>query len=112
MRSVSMDGEYSCFFFFCQTDDGIRCRNVTGVQTCALPISRHASTNIDVIQEFLGTSIECAHARSEERRVGKECRSRWSPYHEKKKEELPQRHCAFLTITRETSRKQQEHVDE
>src|SRR5690242_21874941 len=26
-------------------------------------------------------------ARSEERRVGKECRSRWWPYHEKKKEE-------------------------
>src|SRR5690348_18386514 len=26
------------------------------------------------------------HARSEERRVGKECRSRWSPDHEKKKE--------------------------
>src|SRR5688572_31802347 len=25
------------------------------------------------------------NARSEERRVGKECRSRWSPYHEKKK---------------------------
>src|SRR6266571_6239717 len=25
-------------------------------------------------------------ARSEERRVGKECRSRWSPYHKKKKE--------------------------
>src|SRR5215472_18003964 len=24
-------------------------------------------------------------SRSEERRVGKECRSRWSPYHEKKK---------------------------
>src|SRR5690348_1773560 len=30
-----------------------------------------------------GTSI----ARSEERRVGKECRSRWSPYHEKKKKD-------------------------
>src|SRR5258707_14399808 len=27
-----------------------------------------------------------AAMRSEERRVGKECRSRWSPYHEKKKE--------------------------
>src|SRR5215210_31755 len=26
----------------------------------------------------------CAAGRSEERRVGKECRSRWSPYHEKK----------------------------
>src|SRR5437016_14301647 len=27
-----------------------------------------------------------ANGRSEERRVGKECRSRWSPYHEKKQE--------------------------
>src|SRR2546426_6993872 len=27
----------------------------------------------------------CGSARSEERRVGKECRSRWSPYHLKKK---------------------------
>src|SRR2546427_5536408 len=25
--------------------------------------------------------IECGAMRSEERRVGKECRSRWSPYH-------------------------------
>ena len=28
----------------------------------------------EVIKEFFGP-------RSEERRVGKECRSRWSPYH-------------------------------
>ena len=28
--------------------------------------------------DFLATCIKC---RSEERRVGKECRSRWSPYH-------------------------------
>src|SRR5690349_25159177 len=28
-----------------------------------------------------------ADARSEERRVGKECRTRWSPYHEKKKKD-------------------------
>ena len=26
-------------------------------------------------------NCEIAHLRSEERRVGKECRSRWSPYH-------------------------------
>ena len=26
-------------------------------------------------------SLGGAHRRSEERRVGKECRSRWSPYH-------------------------------
>src|SRR6266699_3824193 len=27
-----------CFFFFFQEEDGIRCADVTGVQTCALPI--------------------------------------------------------------------------
>ena len=27
------------------------------------------------------TQIQAAYGRSEERRVGKECRSRWSPYH-------------------------------
>src|SRR5437868_12332996 len=30
---------YLFFFFFFQAEDGIRDRNVTGVQTCALPIS-------------------------------------------------------------------------
>ena len=29
----------------------------------------------------LGAAIEAHEQRSEERRVGKECRSRWSPYH-------------------------------
>ena len=29
----------------------------------------------------LGSGIGCLILRSEERRVGKECRSRWSPYH-------------------------------
>src|SRR5256885_15419668 len=29
--------------------------------------------------------LDADHGRSEERRVGKECRSRWSPYHLKKK---------------------------
>src|SRR6516164_10183904 len=32
-------------------------------------------------------------ARSEERRVGKECRSRWSPYHEKKNRTVANRFC-------------------
>src|SRR5471032_3514139 len=75
------------FFFFFQAEDGIRDRDVTGVQTCALPIS------FDLIDRFtqadrpslaLATS-EADEIRSEERRVGKECRSRWSPYHRKKK---------------------------
>ena len=29
----------------------------------------------------LAASLGVGRARSEERRVGKECRSRWSPYH-------------------------------
>src|SRR6266704_4787147 len=39
---------HDCFFF--QAEDGIRDRNVTGVQTCALPISsvlRPIDTNVD-----------------------------------------------------------------
>src|SRR5258708_28900932 len=102
--------------FFFQAEDGIRDDLVTGVQTCALPISwgkkslrmlltapdmslrdiylfnlaftfypqplyeetmrwaaREAGTRFDVPFFIL--------QRSEERRVGKECRSRWSPYH-------------------------------
>src|SRR5207249_5878399 len=31
---------YHLFIFFFQAEDGIRDRNVTGVQTCALPISQ------------------------------------------------------------------------
>ena len=50
--------------------------HVTGVQTCALPIC---------FQWLKVTKMKANHNlstyRSEERRVGKECRSRWSPYH-------------------------------
>src|SRR5438034_10861108 len=38
--------------------------------------------------------VRALRLRSEERRVGKECRSRWSPYHEKKKgESLESKSC-------------------
>ena len=33
------------------------------------------------VDEIRDSAEECIKARSEERRVGKECRSRWSPYH-------------------------------
>src|SRR5438034_11652567 len=36
-------------------------------------------------------SLEQVDPRSEERRVGKECRSRWSPYHYKKKKKTKTR---------------------
>ena len=45
-----------------------------------------AAGKIGVLEKLLGTTLPAghtgiAHTRSEERRVGKECRSRWSPYH-------------------------------
>src|SRR3712207_9130962 len=99
-----------CIFF--QAEDSIRDIGVTGVQTCALPISpllvpahvalvslvrldqlavachgvllrwvRHAQRagDVPVVPRAAGKP------RSEERRVGKECRSRWSPHHLKNK---------------------------
>src|SRR5699024_11605056 len=82
--------------FFFQAEDGIRDRNVTGVQTCALPIStlcaHEGCANSNLLgshQTNAGNICPCpqkAPRRSEERRVGKECRSRWPPKEEKKKE--------------------------
>src|SRR2546430_12742161 len=80
---------FSFIFFFFQAEDGIRDLTVTGVQTCALPIclqELHVGTETRAIaipareQDFPRTQTR-ALPRSEERRVGKECRSRWSPYH-------------------------------
>src|SRR2546430_8571794 len=34
-----------------------------------------------LIRSLIGAAIDHHSHRSEERRVGKECRSRWSPYH-------------------------------
>src|SRR5688500_20264919 len=77
-------------YFFFQAEDGIRDYKVTGVQTCALPISAAGafsaphggtpmyldSTNLQILHRLARngrTSI--AELRSEERRVGKE----WQP---------------------------------
>src|SRR5688572_33081219 len=43
------------------------------------------SAGIDKSQMSRVVSGLAKRRRSEERRVGKECRSRWAPYHEKKK---------------------------
>src|SRR3546814_15073932 len=82
-----------CFFFFSSRRRHTRCALVTGVQTCALPIS----VGPDMVERRRGAEADDALVlagldrlrRSEERRVGKECvstcRSRWSSYHYKKK---------------------------
>src|SRR5256885_9288080 len=73
------------YFFFFQAEDGIRDYKVTGVQTCALPIyhARQQLNNKGALwhAHILVQMEFAAWWRSEERRVGKECRSRWSPYH-------------------------------
>src|SRR2546429_5796974 len=97
----------ACLIFFFQAEDGIRDVAVTGVQTCALPILFQtpalenlllaSSSQLDSLNPIVvRLPVEPARGyyyeagvtksffgklRSEERRVGKECRSRWSPYH-------------------------------
>src|SRR5207244_10891086 len=89
--------------FFFQAEDGIRDDLVTGVQTCALPIwdgSVLASTFSDdeggrrmaeAAQELLAAAEQTGGSgqplRSEERRVGKECRSRRAREKEKERRE-------------------------
>src|SRR5260370_15569543 len=108
---ITSDTIVSCItflFFFFQAEDGIRDSSVTGVQTCALPILTFLGigsvfggmqVSLAAFSESIGepgmngvlygvfaagnmlSGIVCGAIRSEERRVGKECRSRWSPYH-------------------------------
>ena len=40
-----------------------------------------SSANEVKVFEFTESELSQLQVRSEERRVGKECRSRWSPYH-------------------------------
>src|SRR3546814_1060134 len=88
-------------FFFSSRRRHTRCALVTGVQTCALPISAYPRRDekgnvirwygytedihehVLVEQKIRWTAEHDALTRSEARRVGKECvstcRSRWSP---------------------------------
>src|SRR5438093_13405761 len=97
-------------FFFFQAEDGIRDWSVTGVQTCALPISSLPETKLPArsgpqrkrprrvkapspaeSRRSRGSARPPSKGRSEERRVGKECRSRWWQDQEKKKDNKGER---------------------
>src|SRR5207244_9137253 len=75
----------SSFFFFFQAEDGIRDDLVTGVQTCALPIFRFTLLGREPRGDRMLAKYELSPnptfkpTRSEERRVGKECRQRQAP---------------------------------
>src|SRR2546429_5854446 len=85
-----------------KAEGGVRDVAVTGVQTCALPIyegqevvghalfrgleqdgeaEQHVALGHGEAPPVVHVLPQVEGARSEERRVGKECRSRWSPYH-------------------------------
>src|SRR3546814_5621753 len=85
-------------FFFSSRRRHTRCALVTGVQTCALPISHPPpgsspivtieSAVLPTLQKSIALFASAARpstTRSEERSVGKECvstcRYRWSQYH-------------------------------
>src|SRR3546814_2858950 len=87
------------FFVFSRRRRHTSCALVTGVQTCALPISSAETARPPRLWSHTGPiapadvreivavarRVQQSACRSEERRVGKECvstcRSRWSPYH-------------------------------
>src|SRR5690606_39521299 len=75
--------------FFFQAEDGIRDFHVTGVQTCALPILsgprlRDGEPGFTRTRPAI-TSETGPFGRSEERRLGKEGRSRGSPQPQRRK---------------------------
>src|SRR5438128_11739228 len=96
-----------CYYFFFQAEDGIRDATVTGVQTCALPISRRPGRRVLWPVRGRGHHARLAQAielddrdaeqlleldayafrkvggrRSEERRVGQACSSLCTSSHQ------------------------------
>src|SRR2546426_11358704 len=67
-----------------EKQSGLRVQAGTGlVQEKDLWIVHHGARNGETLHHATGESTDhlIGAVRSEERRVGKECRSRWSPYH-------------------------------
>src|SRR5215208_7675990 len=76
----------SAILFFFQAEDGIRDGHVTGSSdVCSSDLMNSVRDTVTkwareekLVSQHLSIG---STSRSEERRVGKECRSRWSPYH-------------------------------
>ena len=68
---------FFCCLLFAQTVGTVRCRH--GVMPVPVPATVNIVSAYKIPMELTGAKGE--YVRSEERRVGKECRSRWSPYH-------------------------------
>src|SRR3712207_7648679 len=99
----ALSGQLYVFFFF-QAEDGIRDIGDWSSDVCSSDLSERSARTSSMLASAGGrmrsesssassgsrlpsrrTASSNPARRSEERRVGKECRSRWSPYHLKKK---------------------------
>ena len=58
-------------------------KKISGTAECPRLCVYRSNNNIyvQIIDDVKAVTLTQASTRSEERRVGKECRSRWSPYH-------------------------------
>src|SRR2546429_2625561 len=77
-----------CFFFFSSRRRHTRCSRDWSSDVCSSDLFQRGGklqTNLLLLgrREDRDNTLNCFRGveRSEERRVGKECRSRWSPYH-------------------------------
>src|SRR5690625_5602080 len=86
---------YGCFFF--QAEDGIRDGHVTGVQTCALPISTGIEPDFSLVKfkklvgggsmEIVNQTIPRALEEIGRASCREECRRRWAPDHGEEQDE-------------------------
>src|SRR6478735_10732892 len=79
---------YGFFFFFSSRRRHTRLQGDWSSDVCSSDLIRRTydqSSSSRSGRSVRGPSPFGRRTRSEERRVGKECRSRWSPYHSKNK---------------------------
>src|SRR2546422_2128705 len=72
------------FFFFSSRRRHTRCSRDWSSDVCSSDLHDGAFDDRSFLEVLEGLIVHRGHRgllRSEERRVGKECRSRWSPYH-------------------------------
>src|SRR5436305_14599186 len=78
------------YFFFSSRRRHTRCGRDWSSDVCSSDLEGQAAPLgktplASQLTESVRWPVRCATTRSEERRVGKECRSRWSAYHYKEK---------------------------
>src|SRR6266571_7120495 len=81
-----MNDDFFFFFFFSSRRRHTRLTCDWSSDVCSSDLESCSGTRQRSESPVSGPPTRsAARRRSEERRVGKECRSRWSPYHSKKK---------------------------